>query len=76
MLANKNIRDWQDDVKAVGQMVIESLEPANFLRNVTSLSETWSSNVSGFIESTKLDSAQSLLKVPNRIHFRKTEKYN
>lgn len=63
MLANQDVRDWQDDVKAVGQMIIESLEPANFLRNGTSLSETWSSNVSGFIEATKLDSAQSLLKV-------------
>jgi hypothetical protein len=67
MLANKDVRDAQDDIKAVGQMIIESLEPANFLRNVTSLSEAWSSHVSDFIEATKVDSAQTLLKVSDNL---------
>lgn len=62
MLNNKDTRKAQDDIKAVGQIVLECLEPSTFLRG-GSLSKAWNSQVSNFMESTKSDSAQKLLKV-------------
>ena len=63
MLANRDIRESQEDVKAVGQIILECLEPSTFLRKGSSLSNAWPTHVSDFVESTKSDSAQKLLKV-------------
>lgn len=62
MLNNKDTREAQDDIKAVGQIILECLEPSTFLRG-GSLSNSWNSQVSSFMELTKSDSVQKLLKV-------------
>lgn len=63
MLANKDTKESQSDVKAIGQIVLECLEPSTFLQNGCSLLNTWPHHVSHFVESTKSNSAQKLLKV-------------
>lgn len=62
MLQNRDNKDCQNDLKAVGQIIVECLEPLAFLQGL-SLSGTWSSQVSEFVKSTNVDSAQKLLKV-------------
>lgn len=63
MLDNRDRTDSQGDVKAVGQIVLECLEPSTFLRKGISLVNTWPSQASDFVESTKSDSAKRVLKV-------------
>lgn len=63
MLANEAIRESQSDIKAIGQIVLECLEPSTFLQKGYSLLNTWPPKVSHFVKSTKSDSAQELLKV-------------
>ncbi|KAJ5928352.1 kinase-like protein [Penicillium verhagenii] len=61
MLDNKDDSYSQDDVRAIGQIIVECLEPRAFLQG-GSLSETWPQDISEFVEFTKIQSAQRLLK--------------
>ena len=63
MLENRDTRDSQEDVQALGQIILECLEPSTFLKEGKSLLKDWQSHISNFVESTKLDSAKKLMKV-------------
>lgn len=63
MLENRDTRDSQEDVQALGQIIVECLEPSTFLKEGKSLLKDWHSHVSNFVESTKSDSAKKLMKV-------------
>ena len=64
MLQKSGFRDVQEDLKYVGKIILECLEPATFLKKESSLkSKSWESDVVGFVESTKCKSAQFLLQV-------------
>jgi hypothetical protein len=62
MLENRDTRDSQEDIKAIGDVVLECLDPKAFLQR-GSLSDKWTSDIFSFVESTKVDSAAKLLKV-------------
>ncbi|KAJ6115239.1 hypothetical protein N7486_001017 [Penicillium sp. IBT 16267x] len=61
MLENRDNKDSQSDLQALGEIIVECLEPRAFLRG-ESLSDTWPPNVSEFVKLTKVQSAQKLLK--------------
>jgi hypothetical protein len=64
MLSNRDLKDSQRDVEAVGHMVLECLEPSTFLRKGNSLvAKTWPSDVLDFVEATKTKSATEILQV-------------
>jgi hypothetical protein len=64
MLDMRDNSESQSDIKAVGQIVLECLEPATFLRKGKSLlSNHWPPDLIDFVESTKFKSASALVKV-------------
>ncbi|KAF3394007.1 hypothetical protein F1880_005511 [Penicillium rolfsii] len=62
MLQKSGSSVLQEDLKSMGKIIIECLEPATFLKQESSLkSKSWESDIVDFIESTKSKSAQFLL---------------
>ncbi|KAJ6008539.1 hypothetical protein N7540_012515 [Penicillium herquei] len=61
MLGSRDASDSQNDIAAIGNMIVECLDPKAFLQG-GSLSEQWPSNVSSFAKSTKVKSAKELSK--------------
>ena len=64
MLFKRDSSDSQSDIEAVGQIILECLEPATFLRKGKSLlSNHWPPDLIDLVESTKSKSASALVKV-------------
>lgn len=64
MLQKSGSSDVQEDLKDVGKIILECLEPATFLKQESSLkSKSWEADIVDFVESTKCKSAQFLLQV-------------
>lgn len=64
MLQKRGSREAQEDLKDMGKIVLECLEPDTFLHKGSFLkSQSWESVVVDFVESTKCKSAQFLLQV-------------
>jgi tRNA1(Val) A37 N6-methylase TrmN6 len=64
MLQKSGSREVQEDLKDMGKIILECLEPATFLKQESSLkSKSWESDIVEFVESTKRKSAQFLLQV-------------
>ena len=61
MLENRDTRDSQEDVQALGQIILECLEPSTFLKEGKSLLKDWHSHVSNFVESTKLEANEGMV---------------
>ncbi|KAE8399774.1 kinase-like protein [Aspergillus pseudonomiae] len=63
MLQALSSKTAQADIRSVGRIIIECLEPSTFLENGDSLiSDSWDPVLVKFLESTKSDSIQELLR--------------
>lgn len=63
MLENTSINESQKDLEAIGNIIIECLEPITFLRDGRSLLSDWGSDVSDFVECTKTKPVEVIIKV-------------
>ncbi|KAK6810694.1 hypothetical protein RU639_013498 [Aspergillus parasiticus] len=63
MLQEFSSKTAQNDIRSIGRIIIECLEPSTFLENGDSLiSDTWDPVLIRFLESTKSGSIQELLR--------------
>lgn len=62
MLGKRDAKDSQNDIQAIGNMILECIDPKAFLQGGC-LSDKWPSNVSTFVDATKVDCAKKLSKV-------------
>jgi hypothetical protein len=53
--------NYHEDVQALGQIILECLEPSTFLKEGKSLLKDWHSHVSNFVESTKLEANEGMV---------------
>lgn len=66
MLQEFSLKTAQNDIRSIGRIIIECLEPSTFLENGDSLiSDSWDPVLIRFLESTKSGSIQELLWVSN-----------
>ncbi|KAF7594870.1 hypothetical protein BBP40_007904 [Aspergillus hancockii] len=61
MLRNSDMKRCQDDIRSVGRLVIECLEPITFMRKSDSLQGSWDPALVKFLESTETKQANELL---------------
>lgn len=63
MLEHRDNGSSQNDVQALGKMILECLEPNAVITRELVLPNTWPPNITEFLKMTSVDSAQKLLKV-------------